>query len=76
MPPDQVRAMLMSLLNRVDIKPDRIEIKFYRQSLIDRLHAKATNHRVQRDAHVKGGAVLTLTVKARLQRVGREMRML
>jgi hypothetical protein len=66
----------MSLLNRIDIKPDRIEIKAYRQGLIDLLHAEATNHRAQPGAHEKAGAVLTLTVKARLQRVGREMRML
>jgi hypothetical protein len=76
MPPDQIRAMLMTLLNRVDIKPDRIEIKVYRESLIDLLHAEAANQRMQRGVHNKGAAVLTLTVKARLQRVGREMRML
>jgi hypothetical protein len=76
MPPDQIRAMLMTFLNRVDIKPDRIEIKVYRESLVDLLHAEAANHRAQRGVHNKGTAFLILTVKARLQRVGREMRML
>ena len=76
MPPDQIRAILISLLNRVDIKPDRIEIKVRRHSLINLLCGEASDRRTQRGDHSKSGAVLTLTVKACLQRVGREMRML
>ena len=70
--------MLMALLNRVDIKPDRVEITMRRRSLIELLHAQSigANHRKEASLTIKSEDVLTLTVKARLQRVGREMRML
>jgi site-specific DNA recombinase len=77
MAPDQTRAMLMALISRIDLKPDRVEIKMHRRSLIELLHAQST------EPTTRGGKsdeesedVLTLTVKARLQRVGREIRML
>ena len=46
MAPDQTRAMLMALLSRVDIKPDRVEIRMRRRSLVELLHAQSTepNH--------------------------------
>ena len=75
--PDQIRAMLMTLVSRVDIRPDRVEINVRRSHLIQLLHAQSI------DPLPSGGKptnesddVLTLTVKARLKRVGREMRML
>ena len=77
MAPDQTRAMLMALLSRVDLKPDRVEIKMRRRSLVELLHAQSTEpttHRGKSDNESED--VLTLKVKARLQRVGREMRML
>lgn len=77
MAPDQTRAMLMALLNRVDIKPDRIEIKMRRRSLVELLHARSTEPITQvGKSDNESEDVLTLTVKARLRRVGREMRML
>jgi hypothetical protein len=77
MAPDQIRATLMALLSRVDIKPDRVEMRLHRQSLVDLLHGQSTNHGTLRsDPHHKTEDILTLTVKARLQRIGREMRML
>jgi site-specific DNA recombinase len=42
MPPDQTRAMLMALLNRVDTKPDGVEIRIRRRSLVELLHARST----------------------------------
>ena len=42
MAPDQTRAMLMALLVRVDLKPDRVEIKMRRRSLVELLHAQST----------------------------------
>ena len=33
MAPDQIRAMLMALVARVDLKSDRVEIKVRRRSL-------------------------------------------
>jgi site-specific DNA recombinase len=43
MPPDQTRAMLMALLNRVDTKPDGVEIRIRRRSLVELLHARSTD---------------------------------
>ena len=40
MAPDQTRAMLMALLARVDLKPDRVEIKMRRRNLVELLHAR------------------------------------
>ena len=77
MAPDQTRAMLMTLLSRVDIKPDCVEIRICRRSLVELLHAQSTepNPRVGKSDKESEDS-LTLTVKARLQRVGREVRML
>ena len=48
MAPDQTRAMLMSLVTRVDLKPDRVEIKMRRRSLVELLHARSTELPIQR----------------------------
>ena len=75
--PDQIRAMLMNLHSRVDIRPDCVEINIRRDRLFELPGAQLI------DPSTQGGKsdresedVLTLTVRARLQRVGREMRML
>ncbi len=75
--PDETRAMLMSLLSRVDIRPDRVEIHVRRPRLIELLHAQSINSSTAAGKpDSESDDILTLTVKARLQRVGREMRML
>jgi site-specific DNA recombinase len=75
--PDQIRAMLMTLLSRIDIRPDRIEINIRRGHLIELLGAQPFETTTQGGKSDKESEeVLTLTVMARLQRVGREMRML
>jgi site-specific DNA recombinase len=77
MAPDQTRAVLMALLSRVDIKPDRVEIKVRRQNLIKLLHGQSIDPAARGSKSDKESEdVLMLTVKTRLQRVGREMRML
>lgn len=75
--PDKTRAVLMALLSRVDVRADRIDIKVYRRNLVELLQAQSI------DAGLAAGKpdsasndTPTLMVKARLQRVGREMRML
>jgi hypothetical protein len=74
--------MLMALVRRVDLKPDRVEIKLRRQSLDELLHAQSTAPTMQgrksdkESADIQSEDILTLKVKVRLQRVGREMRML
>jgi site-specific DNA recombinase len=75
--PDQIRAILMTLLSRVDIRHDRVEINIRRCYLIELLDAQSINPTTQgRKSDKKSEDVLTLTVRARLHRVGREMRML
>jgi site-specific DNA recombinase len=77
MAPDQIRAMLMALVSRVDLKSDRVEIKLRRESLVELLHGQSTASIMQgRKSDKESEDTLTLKVKARLQRVGREMRML
>jgi site-specific DNA recombinase len=77
MAPDQTRATLMVILSRVDLKPDRVEIHVRRRSLIELLHAQSTGPTTQGGKSDNDSEdILTTTVKARLQRVGREMRML
>jgi site-specific DNA recombinase len=75
--PDQIRAMLMTLLSRVDIRPDRVEITVRRERLVELIGAQpfeATTQEGKSDKEPE--EILTLTLMARLQRVGREMRML
>ena len=75
--PDRVRAMLMTLISRVDIRPDCVEISVRRSRLVELLGSSSIELATQRgtpDNEAKD--ILTLTVRARLQRVGREMKML
>ena len=75
--PDRIRAMLMTLISRVDIRPDCVEISVRRSRLVELLGSGSIDLVTQRgtpDNEAKD--VLTLTVRARLQRVGREMKML
>ena len=75
--PDRIRAMLMTLLSRVDIRPDRLEISVRRSRLVELLGSGSIELVTQQgtpDNEAKD--ILTLTVRARLQRVGREMKML
>jgi site-specific DNA recombinase len=68
--PDQIRAMLMALLSRIDIRPDHVEISIRRDRLVELLTELSI------DPTTQGGKlgndsedVLTLMVRARLQRV-------
>ncbi len=72
--PDKARAMLMALLSRVDVRTDRVEINIRRRRLIELLGGQSIDQTAQ--AGNEPDDILTLTVMARLQRVGREMRML
>ena len=76
MAPDQTRAMLMALLSRVDIRRDRVEITVGRGRLVELLGAQPSETTQGGQSDKESEEALTLTVMARLQRVGREMRML
>jgi DNA invertase Pin-like site-specific DNA recombinase len=74
--PDAVRSILMTLVNRVDISAEYIEIRIYRQRLHDLLHARSLEPSLVDPAPASHhGDILKLKVKARLQRVGREMKL-
>src|SRR5262245_27706698 len=75
--PVRTRAMLMALLSRIDIRPDCVEINIRRSSLIDLLSKDSIDSVIQGDRPQQdANDILTLKVPARLQRVGREMKML
>ena len=75
--PDRIRAILMTLISRVDIRPDCVEISVRRSRLIELLGSDSIDLVMQRGSpDNEAKAVFTLTVRARLQRVGREMKML
>ena len=75
--PDRMRAMLMALSSRVDIRPDCVEINVRRSCLIDLLSKDSIDSVIQGDSPEQDvNDILTLKVPARLQRVGREMKML
>jgi DNA invertase Pin-like site-specific DNA recombinase len=73
--PDTVRSILMTLVNRVDIKAEHIEIRVYRQRLHDVLQAQSIGSLAPQANRNKPDDILRLKVKARLQRVGREMKL-
>ena len=67
----------MTLLSRVDIRPDCVEITIRRGHLVDLLTEQSVHPATQGgEPGNEADEVLTLTVTARLQRVGREMKML
>jgi site-specific DNA recombinase len=75
--PERIRTILMTLLRRVDIKPNCVEISIHRSRLVELLGADSIDLTMQpRTPDNEGNDALTLTVRARLQRVGREMKML
>jgi site-specific DNA recombinase len=75
--PDQVKATLMAMRCRVAINPERIDINLSRSRLAELLAGQAIDLAMRSQGlDDKSDDVVTLTVPARLKRVGREMRML
>jgi hypothetical protein len=74
--PDKVKATLMTLLCRVEIRSDRVDITLSRGRLIQLL-AGSLDLKMQPQVPTNASEdVLKLTVSVGLKRVGREMRML
>ena len=66
----------MTLVNRVDIKAEHIEIRVYRHRLHDLLQARSLELSLADPTPASHpGDLLKLKVKAQLQRVGREMKL-
>jgi site-specific DNA recombinase len=74
--PDKVKALLMALLCRVEIRSDRIEIMLSRSRLTGLLSGSLDLKMEHRGSPTPPGDPLTLTVPASLKRAGQEMRML
>ena len=75
--PDKAKATLMALLCRVTIYSDRIEIALCRGRAAELLAGQSIDLAAQHQrSDPASHDVMTLRVPARLQRVGREMRML
>jgi hypothetical protein len=74
--PDAVRSILMTLVNRIDIRAEHVEIRVYRQRLRDLLRVQSINLLAPpQPTRDQPGDILRFKVKARLQRVGREMKL-
>ena len=74
--PDAIRSILLTLVSRIDIRAEHIEIRVYRQRLHDLLQARSLEPSLADPAPASHpGDILKLKVKARLQRVGREMKL-
>jgi site-specific DNA recombinase len=75
--PDAIRSILMTLVSRIDIKAEHVEIRVYRQRLHDLLQAGSLEPCLADPAPASHpGEILKLKVKARLQRIGREMKLI
>jgi site-specific DNA recombinase len=74
--PDAIRSILLTLVSRIDIKAEHVEIRVYRQRLHDLLQAGSLEPFLADPAPASHpGEILKLKVKAQLQRVGREMKL-
>ncbi|ODS00681.1 resolvase [Methyloceanibacter methanicus] len=74
--PDAVRSMLLTLVNRVDISSEHIGITVRRHGLHALLQAQSLDTCLEASPPASHpGDTLNLKVKARLQRVGREMKL-
>jgi site-specific DNA recombinase len=76
-PPGICSAVHGGAKRRVDITSDRVDIRICQRRLVELLAAHATSLSLERNEPDDDPAnFVTLTVMARLQRVGREMKML
>jgi site-specific DNA recombinase len=74
--PNATRAILMKLVSRIDIRVEHIEIRVYRRRLHDLIKARSLEPFLANPTRASlPGDILKLKVKARLQRVGREMKL-
>ena len=74
--PGATRSILMTLIRRIDIRAEHIEIRVYQRRLYDLLQAQSIVQSLTAPTPASTpGDILTLNVKARLQRVGREMKL-
>jgi DNA invertase Pin-like site-specific DNA recombinase len=76
LPPDAMRSILPALVSRVDIRAEQVEIRLYRHRLHDLFQAQSIGSLAPLQANRnESDDMLRLKVKARLKRVGREMKL-
>jgi DNA invertase Pin-like site-specific DNA recombinase len=73
--PDAIRAILMTLVSRVYIRSEHIEIRVYRQRLHSLLQGPSKESLMTAAPSSHLGDILILKVEARLRRIGREMKL-
>jgi site-specific DNA recombinase len=74
--PEAIRSILLTLVNRIDIRAEHVEVRVSRHRLHDLIQARSLETFLADPAPASHpGDTLKLKVKARLQRVGREMKL-
>jgi site-specific DNA recombinase len=74
--PDKIRSILLTLIKRIDIRAEHVEIRVHRGRLHSLLQVRSLEVLLaDRAPEHRPGDILKLKVKARLQRVGREMKL-
>jgi DNA invertase Pin-like site-specific DNA recombinase len=74
--PDEIRSILLTLINRIDIRAEHVEIRVHQGWLHGLLQARSLEALLaDRAPERRPVDILKLKVKARLQRVGREMKL-
>ncbi len=77
LPPEKIKALVTTLLRRVEVGPDWVKIDVSRGRLITLLEAPSIDLSVDEPAPSgRGDHIVTLTAPVLLKRVGREMKML
>ena len=74
--PDKVKEILLTLLCRVEIRSDRVDIALSRRRLTALLAGPIDSKMPDQEPTNSPGDILTLSAPASLKRVGRELRML
>src|SRR5680860_509077 len=73
--PQAIRSLLLTFVSRIDIRAEHVEIRVCRQRLHDLLQAQSIELGPPQSSRNKSNDILALKVKARLRRVGREMKL-
>ena len=74
--PEAIRSILLTLVSRINIRAEHVEVKLYRHRLHDLIKARSLEAFLVDPAPARHpDSILHLKVKARLQRVGREMKL-
>ncbi len=75
--PERIKAILISLIHRVEVRPDCVKVDISTSRLAALLASTSIDLAIQSHKHIDSSdRILTLTAPAELKRVGREMKLL